>query len=260
MNDIMFMYDIIHKTIILRMVSYTREILAFLALYVRIMMEVDCIVACHHDSKGRLRRDELDGFLAEISPDFIALAPLLDSRNVKLSITTHSDEAEYTSAKNNSTHIMGEELVRSVLAAAVPTLQDRFEIVAYNPYARHHILLFVMPHMPAKKYHIRQVQSTQPCTVRFRPGFACAPKVRRRFGLDKSDQVLLFDDDAFNTWDIEAGCVAVKVLSPAHSRHRRANPKSSRQISSGHPAQQLAQSSCRLHPPPRPRFLLLLPP
>ena len=117
-----------------------------------------CIVDCH--SRGRLRRDELGSFLAKISPDFIALVPLLVSRNVKLSITTHSDEAEYTSTINKSTHIMGEELVRSVLAAAVPALQDRFEIVAYNPYVRHHVLLLFMPHMLAKKHHIREVRGT----------------------------------------------------------------------------------------------------
>jgi hypothetical protein len=115
-----------------------------------------CIVACH--SRGRLRRDELDSFLAKISPDFIALVPLLVARNVKLSITTHSDEAEYTPSKPESTYIMGDELVRSVLVAAAPALQDRFEVVAYNPYVRHHLLLLLMPHMLAKKHHIREVR------------------------------------------------------------------------------------------------------
>ena len=116
-----------------------------------------CVVASH--SRGKLSREELPSYLAKITPDFVDLVPLLISRGVKLSIATHSDSAEYSGSVAPSTHIMGEELARSVLANAVPSLAEHFGIVAYNPYVRHHALLFLMPNMLAKKHHIREVRS-----------------------------------------------------------------------------------------------------
>ena len=179
-----------------------------------------CIVSAH--SRGQLLRQDLPSFLSKVSPDFVDLVPYLASRNLCLCVATHSDEAEYTDLINPSTHIMGEELVRSVLESAVPSHADRFEIIAYNPYVRQHILLLVMPHMLAKKHHIREVPR--------RPPTGSPPRhprpfrqARRRFKLQPEDAVLLFDDDVLNTLIVEDGCVAVKVLPatrvPAQTGH-----------------------------------------
>ncbi|KAJ1483098.1 hypothetical protein T484DRAFT_2615523 [Baffinella frigidus] len=93
-----------------------------------------CMVAQH--SHGRLSKEGLPEYLSKVSPDFVALVPELESRGIHLAVTTHSDRAEYSDSVRPETHVLGEDLVESVLAHSVPRHKEGFFVVAYNPRVR----------------------------------------------------------------------------------------------------------------------------
>jgi len=81
-----------------------------------------CLVAQH--SLGKLRRGAAhEAYKANATPDFVATVHKLADDGIKLAVATHSDEIEYGTSHletHSTTHIMGQELAESVLAAAVP--------------------------------------------------------------------------------------------------------------------------------------------
>eukprot|EP01050_Picozoa_sp_SAG11_P023382 SAG11_NODE_4682_length_1807_cov_3.334895_1_plen_504_part_01 len=98
-----------------------------------------CAVAAH--SHGRLPRAEAASFAGQASPDFVraveALAGL--EKPLGLAIATHSDLAQHSAAKPREgpkAVILGEELARAVLYAAVPAHAHHFLVVGWNPRAR----------------------------------------------------------------------------------------------------------------------------
>jgi len=147
-----------------------------------------CLVAQH--SRGRLRKDELGGFLSRVTPDFVKMCPLLHARGVKLAVCTHSDTAEYNLFVKPETHVLGEHLVAEVLRATVPDLAESFFVVAYNPQVRYNLLLPLFPRMIGKQHHMRE----------------CV----KHYGLGGVGEVMLFDDDDVNV-GVTEGCIALKV-------------------------------------------------
>mmetsp|Transcript_31412 Transcript_31412/g.76999 ORF Transcript_31412/g.76999 Transcript_31412/m.76999 type:complete len:278 (-) Transcript_31412:245-1078(-) len=147
-----------------------------------------CLVAQH--SKGCMPKEDLQGFLQRVTPDFKKLVPELHKRGVRLAIATHSDTHEYNDSVTPATHILGEHLVEAVLEDAVPELRREFFVVAFNPYARFGPMLIFQPAMAGKKHHIREVV--------------------KHYALDGPGDVILFDDDETNCRETE-GNLTFKV-------------------------------------------------
>jgi len=146
-----------------------------------------CMVARH--SWGRLRREaaDLGDFLSRVTPDFALLARAVHARGGRLAVATHSDSAEYASPfVSRDTHIMGEDLVRAVLAHAVPDIQHAFHVVAYNPRVRG----VTDPSDAHKKKHIREIAA--------------------HYGVATS-ACLLYDDDEGNCADTGRMFATVRV-------------------------------------------------
>ena len=76
-----------------------------------------CFVAKH--SRGRLKRDELPGFVQAVTPAFRLLVPALVEAGFRLAIATHSDGIEFTEEKPRSTHIIGKELADAVSGLSI---------------------------------------------------------------------------------------------------------------------------------------------
>lgn len=109
-------------------------------------------VAAH--SQGCLLRSNLDDYLRQATPDFLALVPHLYAAGFGLAVATHSDEAEYGGHVQPATHILGEELVRALLNYHFATpIASAFFVVAYNPRVRK----AVNPNDLIKRYHMRQI-------------------------------------------------------------------------------------------------------
>eukprot|EP01050_Picozoa_sp_SAG11_P012159 SAG11_NODE_1335_length_5174_cov_4.761773_4_plen_162_part_00 len=102
-----------------------------------------CAVAAH--SHGRLPRAAAASFAASATPDFVAAVEALAAhrtggeRRLGLALATHSDLAQHSAAKPRAgpaAVILGEELGRAVLYAAVPAHAHRFFVVGWNPRVR----------------------------------------------------------------------------------------------------------------------------
>merc|ERR1711968_379030 len=94
-----------------------------------------CLVNAH--SHGKLRRDELNDYLAKVTPSFVALATAIHEQNesgeamhkIHLAIATHSDALEHTDLTPPETHIMGDNLAHAVLDASLPpTIAENFHV------------------------------------------------------------------------------------------------------------------------------------
>lgn len=124
-----------------------------------VIFDMDLTIVNQH-SRGQLPRGEpLDLFLSKVSPDFVKLAPQLYANGFLLAIATHSDEAEARGKIQPATHILGEELAKTVLAAHLPVeVADSFYIVAYNPYVHVSYLKMLFGGAWAKRHHMSLIQ------------------------------------------------------------------------------------------------------
>ena len=93
-----------------------------------------CIVNQH--SRGSLKRYSINEFCKKVKYDFIVAARAFHRLGIKLSIATHSDACEYGYFRPETNYIIGDALVKEVLASSVPEIADDFFIVAYNPSSR----------------------------------------------------------------------------------------------------------------------------
>lgn len=106
-------------------------------------------------SRGKLQRDQLDGFLGHATEDFRTLVPLLHAEGLGLSIATHSDEAEFGPVVKPETHILGSELAGALVKRWFPPkIASSFFVVAYNPRVRPDGHL---EENKIKRYHIRKL-------------------------------------------------------------------------------------------------------
>lgn len=152
-----------------------------------------CLVSAH--SRGRLRRRDLDAFVARVKPDFIAAANELHNFGFSLAVATHSDQEESAAyGRHASEYIMGEELVGEVLRQSLgQSLAAEFFVVAYNPRVRKNF----SAEDAHKRLHVRAIAT--------------------HFGLTQ-EQCVLFDDDAANVADTGALFTAYKVSSDCYRR------------------------------------------
>jgi hypothetical protein len=89
-------------------------------------------VAMH--SRGKLRREELDDYVAKTTPAFKELVPALHAHGFYLAIATHSDEAEFREEIQPETHILGKELATALVNQLFSEeIASSFFVVAYNP-------------------------------------------------------------------------------------------------------------------------------
>lgn len=85
-------------------------------------------------SRGRLRRDGLDSYLNQATHDFRNIVPELHKHGFGLSISTHSDEAEFGGDVQPESHILGSELAQALVDRHFePAISSAFKIIAYNP-------------------------------------------------------------------------------------------------------------------------------
>lgn len=111
-------------------------------------------VAVH--SHGCLRRDKLDNYLKQATPEFVRAVPALHAAGFALAIATHSDEAEFGGDVQPPTHILGHELATALVQHYFPPeVANSFFIVAYNPRARG---TQADEENCVKRYHMRQLQ------------------------------------------------------------------------------------------------------
>ena len=109
-------------------------------------------VAAH--SQGCLLRSDMEVYLQKATPDFVALVPHLSATGFGLAVATHSDEAEYGGHVQPATHILGSELVRTLLDYHFPKpIANAIFVVAYNPRVRK----VADPKDLIKRYHMRQI-------------------------------------------------------------------------------------------------------
>ena len=124
-----------------------------------VVFDMDLTIVNQH-SRGRLKRGEpLEEFLSKVSPDFVQLVPALYKEGFQLAIATHSDEAEYNRRITPETHILGDELAKTVLKRHLDApVADSFYIVAYNPYARKNPIRVYFGDW-AKRHHMTLIQT-----------------------------------------------------------------------------------------------------
>ena len=107
-------------------------------------------------SRGRLRREKLDGYLDKATPDFLRIVPALYKHGFNLCIATHSDEAEFGILVRPETHILGKELATTLVQRYFEErMASSFFIVAYNPRVQHG---GSDPENKIKRYHMREIQ------------------------------------------------------------------------------------------------------
>lgn len=124
-----------------------------------VIFDMDLTIVNQH-SRGSLRRgDPLEAFLSRICPDFVKLAPALHKEGFHLAVATHSDEAEYGRRITPATHILGDELVNTVLQRHLPPeVAESFYIVAFNPFARSNFFVTYYGDW-AKRHHMKLIQN-----------------------------------------------------------------------------------------------------
>jgi hypothetical protein len=111
-------------------------------------------VAMH--SRGKLRREELDEYIAKATPAFKELVPALHAQQLYLAIATHSDEAEFKGEIQPETHILGKELATALVNQTFSEeIASSFFVVAYNP--RWHAE-GQEEENKIKRYHMRELQ------------------------------------------------------------------------------------------------------
>jgi hypothetical protein len=111
-------------------------------------------VAMH--SRGKLRREELDEYIAKATPAFMKLVPALHAHKLYLAIATHSDEAEFGGEIQPETHILGKELATALVNQAFSEdIASSFFVVAYNP--RWHAE-GQKEENKIKRYHMKELQ------------------------------------------------------------------------------------------------------
>ena len=136
--------------------DYSSCVARLIALGIRVVaFDMDQTAVSQH-SRGRLKREDLNQYLDQATPDFLALVPLLYSRGLKLAIATHSDEAEFGGEVQPETHILGEELARALVQKHFsPQIASAFHLIAYNP--RHHGSEGQQESNRIKRYHMRKL-------------------------------------------------------------------------------------------------------
>jgi len=131
-----------------------------------------CLVNAH--SHGKLRRDELNDYLAKVTPSFVALATAIHEQNesgeamhkIHLAIATHSDALEHTDLTPPETHIMGDDLAHAVLDASLPPIiAEKFHVVCWNPRVRRKEVCDEDA-LKGKNFHVRKLAKA--CNVPLR--------------------------------------------------------------------------------------------
>lgn len=88
-------------------------------------------------SHGELRRDKLNEYLLQATPDFVKLIPRLHEEGIGLAIATHSDEAEFRGEIKPDTHVLGSEIAKALVEKYFSCeIASAFLIIAYNPRVR----------------------------------------------------------------------------------------------------------------------------
>ena len=131
-------------------------------------------------SQGRMTKPDTDGsfeaFVTGTTPSFVAMVAALRHVDIQVAVATHSDQIEYDRLpRGRADHLLGEDLVRPLLARTVPYHARNFFVVAYNP--RRHGLEGSLPENRAKNRHMRLISE--------------------HYGVPLA-QCLLFDDDEHN--------------------------------------------------------------
>jgi len=170
-----------------------------------VVFDMDLTAVAMH-SRGCLPRCDLPLYLQKTTRDFQTLVPWLHQRGFFLAVATHSDEAEFETARQSAdpdndgsllpnnpihpdTHILGHELATRVVEHSFSAdIAARFFIVAYNPRARGQT---ESPLNCLKRYHMREIQ--------------------QRFGVT-APEILLFDDTPEIIMDCRHHCGVNAVL------------------------------------------------
>lgn len=151
----------LEKTIVERLRQHCVKVVAF---------DMDQTAVAVH-SMGRLERKRLDWFLDKTTDDFKQIVPLLHRNGFSLAMATHSDKAEYHGKIQPSTHIIGDELVDTLLKRWFdPSIVADFFVIAYNPTAHPEGKL---SENRIKRRHMREIE--------------------QRYGV-RSDEILFFED------------------------------------------------------------------
>jgi hypothetical protein len=145
------------------------------------------LTAVRQHSRGRLKRGApLSGYLKQATPDFLELVPHLHDRGFQLSISTHSDEAEYNMVVRKETHILGDELATTLLTTHFePAVASAFYVVAYNPRVR-------KENFPYKRFHMQRIME--------------------HYEISDPAQIVFFDDDKGNVKDSNDTCGVKAIL------------------------------------------------
>ena len=164
----------------LRRDQLTALVAALLERQIRVVaFDMDQTITKQHSHSMLERGRPLMEYIQSVAQDFEAIVGALLENGIGLGVATFSDSEDYRGPIQPATHILGEELARTLLQRTLGSEQAaQFEVVAYHPQAHRE----QAPENQFKRKHIR--------TIAERHGVA-------------QHNVLLVDDDAQNVFSTE---------------------------------------------------------
>eukprot|EP00746_Dinoflagellata_sp_MGD_P082241 gnl/MRDRNA2_/MRDRNA2_32653_c0_seq1.p1 gnl/MRDRNA2_/MRDRNA2_32653_c0~~gnl/MRDRNA2_/MRDRNA2_32653_c0_seq1.p1 ORF type:complete len:292 (+),score=31.99 gnl/MRDRNA2_/MRDRNA2_32653_c0_seq1:50-925(+) len=120
-----------------------------------VVFDVDHVMSTESSGDG-LVIHEVEDYLRSTSQDFVHIAKVLSSSGFRLGVATRADPELYMKAgRSKSTHLIGVDIARTLLARRCPEVSKRFEaMVGYDPKLHGN-----QKHEAGKRYHMRYLQN-----------------------------------------------------------------------------------------------------